>query len=378
MDTTGRIAHGTGREPVEPDWPALTCDEVERVLARYPGLGRLISLSWHSPRPFSAASLVETTKGKVFVKRHHGRVRKAAWLAEEHRFIAYLRLRGAPVAKLVPTADGGSTVTEGEWSYEVHEPAPGEDLYRDALSWTPFSCPRHAWAAGRALAELHRAAAGYEAAPRRAEVLVANFRLFGSASPLHAIEESLAHRPQLADYLAGRDWRGEISEALLPFHAALRPRLQGLPALWTHGDWHASNLFWNSSGADARVLSVLDFGLADRNFALFDLATAIERNAIGWLDLDEGRDAEVHQDQIDALLAGYASVLEFDAEALAALLPLVHADFALSEVEYFHGIVGSAENTAVAYERYLLGHAEWFASDRGAHLCEHITGWGAR
>jgi Ser/Thr protein kinase RdoA (MazF antagonist) len=359
-----------GREPVASDWPELSAEEVERVLARFPGQGRLLSLGWHSPRPFSAASLVETTTGRLFIKRHHRAVRTANTLIEEHRFIDHLARRGVPVAAILRTTDGRSAITEGEWTYEVHEPAPGEDLYRDALSWTPFQSSEHAWAAGRALAELHRAAEGFTAARRSTEVLVANFRLFGAAKPIAAIEASFAHRPALAKALADRDWKPEIAETLLPFHARLLPRLAAQAALWTHGDWHASNLLWSGN----EVRSVLDFGLADRNFALFDLATAIERNGIGWLDLDEGRDAEVQYEQIAALLAAYASVRQFDAETLAALLPLVHADFALSEVEYFHGVVGSSENTSVAYQRYLLGHAQWFSEGSGMLLLERIAG----
>ncbi|WP_417068428.1 phosphotransferase enzyme family protein [Niveibacterium terrae] len=359
-----------GREPVAPDWPELSADEVERVLARYPGQGHLLSLGWHSPRPFSAASLVETSTGRLFVKRHHSAVRTATTLGEEHRFIDHLARRGAPVAAILRTTEGLSAVSEGGWVFEVHRTAPGEDLYRDALSWTPFLSPEHAWAAGRALAELHRAAEGFTAAPRSTPVLVANFRLFGAANPVAAIEASFAHRPALAEALADRDWRREIGETLLPFHARLRPRLAAQTALWTHGDWHASNLLWSGN----EVRSVLDFGLADRNFALFDLATAIERNGIGWLDLDEGRDAEVQYEQIAALLAAYASLRPFEAETLAALLPLVHADFALSEVEYFHGIVGSPENTSVAYQRYLLGHTQWFSEGSGRLLLERIAG----
>jgi Ser/Thr protein kinase RdoA (MazF antagonist) len=53
----------------------------------------------------------------------------------------------------------------GDWVWEAHPVAPGDDLYRDAPSWTPFQSEAHAHAAGAALARLHRAAADY-AAPR--------------------------------------------------------------------------------------------------------------------------------------------------------------------------------------------------------------------
>ncbi|HEY1589035.1 MAG TPA: aminoglycoside phosphotransferase family protein, partial [Rhodanobacter sp.] len=110
------------------------------------------------------------------------------------------------------------------------------------------------------------------------------------------------------------------------------------------------------------------------NFALFDLATAIERNAIAWLALDTG-EAAVHLDIARALVEGYRQQCPLDTtdiHLLADLLPLVHVDFALSEVEYFHGITGSRANADVAYDTFLLGHAAWFATPPGQTLLQAI------
>jgi len=57
---------------------------------------------------------------------------------------------------------------------------------------------------------------------------------------------------------------------------------------------------------------------------------------------------------------------------LAALLPLVHAEFALAELNYFHGITRSAANAALAYDTYFLGHAAWFNSAEGQRLLHRI------
>ncbi|GAA3806766.1 hypothetical protein GCM10022403_046120 [Streptomyces coacervatus] len=62
-----------------------------------------------------------------------------------------------------------------------------------------------------------------------------------------------------------------------------------------------------------------------------------------------------------ALLDGYQAIRPLtpvESTALPALLPLVHAEFALSELGYVHGVTRSAENTRLAYE-YYAGHAEW-------------------
>jgi hypothetical protein len=48
-----------------------------------------------------------------------------------------------------------------------------------------------------------------------------------------------------------------------------------------------------------------------------------------------------------------------------ALLPLVHIEFALSEVDYFIGILNDEAQAMIAWDDYLLGHAQWFLSDAG-------------
>ena len=208
--TAIKLAHGMGTEPVEPDWAPLTVADVDRVLRHYPGLGPCRGVAWHSPRPFSSAGIAETAAGPLFVKRYHRLIRDVAGFVEEHLFIAHLREAGAPVPEVLADGAGNTARAEGDWVYEVQRLGPGEDLYRDALSWSAFRVPAHARAAGQALAELHLAAAGYDAPPRRATTLVASFTLMRSSDPLAAIEAYAAARPALRGYLgnarlAGRD-----------------------------------------------------------------------------------------------------------------------------------------------------------------------------
>lgn len=375
MSEAHNVGHGVGLERVQADWPAITIEDVEQLLGRYVALDQVRELTWHSPRPFSAACLVSTEGQPLFIKRHHRSVREPAWLREEHRFMAHLRQQGTPVAEVLADAQGDTAIAQGEWTYEVHRVAPGQDIYRDALSWTPFADLSHAYTAGAALARLHDAAGDYSATPRQASVLLANFRLFSQADPIAAIEAAAAADPGLDAYLRGRCWKADLLELHMPYHQALYPLLANQTPLWTHNDWHASNLLWSGDAEDARIASVLDFGLSDQTFALFDLATAIERNAIAWLEQEKDETVVASLETVDALLAGYQSVrrlLSEDLLTLAALLPLVHVDFALSEVAYYQGIVGSSENADVAYERYLLGHTQWFASSLGRQLLEHL------
>jgi len=318
---------------------------------------------------------VRTVQGEVFVKRHHRKVRQPAWLLEEHRFVHYLEQRGAPVVTPLLDRNGRSAIALGEWTYEVLPLAQGHDLYREALSWTPFLTLAHAHAAGAALACLHQAAEGFAAGARRTPVLVANLRLFGSSAPLMSIEKALARQPALSQYLAGKHWQQALRELYLPHHRALLPLLAQQAPLWTHNDWHASNLLWTEPGGSAQVQNILDFGLSDLTFALFDLATALERNCIPWLELDAGGRASADLDAVDALLEGYhrqRALTQADLLTLKALLPLVHVDFALAEIHYFQGIVGSRSNADIAYHNYLIGHGQWFAGSEGARLLDHL------
>lgn len=372
-DPTHRV-HGLAGDEIAPDWPPLSIAEVKALLQRYPPLGAPIRMAWHSPRPLSAASLVETGGGSVLIKRHHASVRTPATLTEEHRFIAHLRNRAYPVPEVLCDMDGQTAISIGAYTYEVHARATGIDLYREAMSWSPPTSLDHAWVAGQMLARLHDAAEDYAAPQRDTHLLVARSELIVAADPVAALRGQLPERPGLAGYLRSRDWPRDLSHLLAPWHAAVQPLLAAQPRRWTHGDWHVSNLCWSHRGDDAHVTSVLDFGLAAATFGLFDLATAIERNAIAWLALDTGADA-ARSDVALALIDGYRTVRPLDAGAihlLAGLLPLVHVDFALSEVEYFHAVTGSRASADVAYDTFLCGHAAWFSTPAGQALLAAI------
>ncbi len=373
MIDDAHLAHGLAGDQLTPDWPPLAANEVSSVVERVPGLGALRAIEWRSPRPLSAAALVTTANGRVFVKRHHRSVRSEATLGEEHRFAAHLRERGVPVPRILHDAGGATALGTRDWVYEIHEPARGADIYRDAFSWSPIGGRGHALAAGAMLARLHTAAEHYEAPQRNTHILVARADILASSDPLAAIVAQLPSRPALARYLGARDWRSEIGAAIAPWHDRVAARLRTQPTLWTHGDWHVSNLCWSGPQDDAVITDVLDVGLAARTFAMFDLATAIERNAIAWLEVERGDIAR--HDLALAIVAGYRSIRPLDAAAmdlLADLLPLVHLDFALSEVEYFEGITKRRDHADVAYHTFLRGHAAWFAGSHGRALLEAI------
>jgi Ser/Thr protein kinase RdoA (MazF antagonist) len=357
------------------DWPHLQLDEVRSVLELFAIAAGGAKLVWHSPRPLSTAAIVELPNGAVFVKRHDRRIRTVPQLEEEHGFMAHLYAQGAAVCRVLRTLQGASAYAQGDWTYEVHELGAGADLYRDAVSWSPFTSYHHALAAGQALAALHAAARSYQAPARAAHVLVSNDAVIASAQPLEIVRGYMSERPALRDYLQRRQWPDQLARAIAPYHAAYLDCAAPLARMWTHNDWHASNLLWSETGPLANVQTVLDFGLSDRTSAVYDLATAIERNTIPWIDIQEGRRGEANRMLVTGLLQGYltaATLTGAERAALVAILPIVHIGFALTEIDYFHGITRSKENADLAYEAFLLGHCRWFSEPDGAALLWHM------
>jgi Ser/Thr protein kinase RdoA (MazF antagonist) len=377
-------AHGMDGTLVEPDWAPLAMDEVRALLRQFSRCGEPLEILSASPRPFSAASVIATESRRVFIKRHHRGVRDREGLLEEHRFLQHLRAHGAAVPRVFANARGETAIESGEWTYEVHEAPEDVDLYGDALSWTPFRSIAHARSAGQSLAQLHRAAEGFNSQPRKPRPLVASFTIFAAENPGAKLQRYFAARPALAMDAAVHAHAQEALALLAPFHAELLPLLPSLGPLWTHNDLHASNLLWSNAGDNAQAVSIIDFGLSDRTNAVHDLAHAIERNIVEWLALVEdpthAEHVSVHLDHLCALLQGYESVRPLSEEEAAALAPmaaLCHAEFALSEADYFLGVLRSPEKAAMAYEGWLVGHARWFRSTAGERLLNALRQWAA-
>jgi len=397
------LVHGTGKELVPPDWPPLEDAEAQAVLAACFGRDAAAArVAWRSPRPLSAAGLVEVAGRLVFLKRHHLRVRTPRQLLAEHALARHLagRAQAAHLPIGVP-AVLAPPLRRGPWAYEVHAQARGFDLYRDEPSWSPFHSLGHAWAAGAALARFHLATAGFGAPERPFGVLVGSCALVRVPEPLPVLAAWARQRPGLARALAPYPWEDDFERHVLPAARLAAAALAPLEPAWAHCDWHPSNLTWASEAPGAQVVQVIDLGLANRTYAAHDLATAIERSAVPWLDLSPGPApgaatgpapgprtglgtspaVEADLDVVDALVDGYESVRPLapaEHQALVAVLPVAHVEYALSELEYYADVVGSAANADAAYHTYLLGHLAWFAGPDGQVLLAHLHRRAAR
>ncbi len=371
-DAAGGLVHGMDAGLAAPDWPPLTLTELQALASQMPVLRAPLRLLWHSPRPFSAAARVQTAAGEVFVKRHDSRVRDVAALLEEHRFVEHLRARGVPVPRRHADIHGCTVCALQSYTYEVHDAAPGVDAYCDDPSWMPVRSPAQARALGQALARLHLAAHDYQAPPRPPRPLLAGIDIIGASDFSRALTDFVARRPALDEFLRSAAGIADIVAVLAPLHEQLRPLLPALAPSWVHNDWHASNLFWTDAGPQGEASAVLDFGLCNLGWAVADLATALERNTIAWLDLPrENLRAGTGIGRSDlalALLAGYGAVRPLAAAeraALPLLLGLAHVEYALSEADYFHGIVGNEHNARLACPQFLLGHVFWLQGPHG-------------
>ncbi|MHB8334392.1 MAG: phosphotransferase enzyme family protein [Acidimicrobiales bacterium] len=378
------LVHGMVNDLVVPDWPAITAAEVTEVLGYYvegPTRTNDATVLWRSPRPMSAAALVELDSRTYFLKRHDVRVRSRERLALEHAFVGHLRSRGLNTPAVLAARDGSTVHERGRVLYEVYEQAVGVDHYRDVPSWHPFLSRAHAGAAGAALARFHRAAAGFDAAASGFGPLLDSVAVVLAPDPATAYRHLVTTRPGLVRATAPYDVLGDYASVLAGPIESAASQLGNVVRQWTHGDWHGSNLTWRDATPQADVASVLDLGLSNRTFALHDLAIAIERSTIDWLDTTGVGAITVDYGALDALLEGYDRVVtltEDDLATLSAVLPIAHVEFALSEVEYFGGVLDSSANVELAYQSYLLGHVEWFDAPAGIALRSHLGAGRAR
>ncbi len=351
------LVFGMGTTPiVEPDWPSLTLREINEVLASARRTAaEAVDITWHSPRPLSSTCEARMADGTtVVVKRMPVALRDDDALAEEHSFMDHLRAQGMPIPVVWSR-------TSGEFSYEFQEPGAGTDAYRRAFSWSPYRSRAHAETAGRMLARMHLAARGFDTPARPTRPLLAALCI----DPIAAIEQHAAARPAVAEFLSARDWRADLGPAAQTVEAS------DLEPLWTHNDWHGTNLLWSGD----EITSVFDFGLANRTAAVFDLAIAIERFAVDWIALRDGGPAPLHADQLAALLRGYCEVRPLTSSERAILpdiFPLAHVHYELSEIDYFLSVLPDPNpgNAEIAYSSYLIGHLCWVKTSGGRAFLE--------
>lgn len=364
---------GKGLDIVEPVLEPMDEAELAGLLRGYPEAGAFRCILAVSGRPYSAGALVRTDRRDVFVKKRSTQWRSRHDIEREHALIAHLRAQDFNTPAVLQNEAGQSVTSQGTWLYEVFERAEGEDRYRDSHSWMPFSKVAHAYSAGQRLAEFHAAVQGFTLPPGApGRPMVARFDLMRQPDLLAAVDAEIGRRPALGEYLQDKPWRQHIERGYGPFHERIQPLLAQIEPSVTHGDWHGNNLFFHGD----EVASVIDFHLCDLTFRMYDLAVALDRNAVEWLAILGGRVDAVRYDLIDAMLAGYRSVASLtpvEMQLLPDLLAVHQLDLALSNIHYYSEVERDPRRADWAYEVYLLGHTCHFHSEKGRELLGHLA-----
>jgi Ser/Thr protein kinase RdoA (MazF antagonist) len=383
---TPNLGHGMGSDWENKDWLHITVPELHRLQSYYPCLQGSVKILWCSPRPFSSAVLIEVVQALAstgqtnlhpyFIKRSHRSFRRAQDILQEHAVLQHLASKNIPVATLITSNCGQTALEVGDWTYEVYEKAAGFDLYVDQQSWTPFFYTEHAAKVGSLLAKLHTAMQDFpELHGRSTRYLVSNQQLLESENIVTAIQQRIDNSPELSRYFADKNLDAVFLERIFQTHRKIKHVLQQVTKIWTHNDLHASNLFWSTQSADANITAVIDFGLSDRNSALYDLAITIERNFIDWLALEHTSQINVDEAGLSAFLQAYCAEIhpQQDFSILPELLKIVHLDFAFSELEYFVGITQNLKHADAAYYDWIVGHVNWFFTEQGQQFTQTFT-----
>ena len=231
-------------------------------------------------------------------------------------------------------------------------------------------------ATGQMLAALHKAAENYPAVQgRSAQQLISNQDLLLSDDIAQAIRQRIRNSPALSAYFADQELDQTWLSQLAHVHEKVKTAMQRAPKIWTHNDLHASNLLWSENSDQAEISTVIDFGLSDRNSAIYDLAVTVERNFIDWLALNQTQDIHIDEAGLQAFIQAYAQHSHSldELAILPELIKIVHTDFAVSELEYFAGITRNFKHADAAYHDWLIAHTAWFFKPQGQQFCQKLA-----
>ena len=293
----------------------LTAQAIEALArTRRAPVGKVQSVRWVALGAHGPTARVQCEGGLFYAKRWQGAVRPAASVAFTHRVCR--ALADADMRVPLPLADpGGDDVMVFAGDLLALYPDIGGRSIRDE-----GIDAAEAWRVGEVLAQIHnhgaRVAGG---AGRPSGGLRNGTRILRHINPTAAWEAAVASEGKAARWYEHHMARGRM-ESLLE---ATARRLRGVTArcrtTLTHGDFGAGNVLLRADGG----ASVVDWDLADFDFAVWDLGRAIDRVAVHWSG-DWGVPVEIRAPIAQAVLAGYQSITELnDAERRA--LPLMIA-----------------------------------------------------
>jgi len=315
------------------EWRRLSPDDVQSILRAF----GLAGYRAHAPIAVGTINTnlrVETDAGPLFLRINEGKSRDD--VQREAEVVAWVAARGVPTPEPRRTPGGQPFAL---WQGELASLFPwvaGRTLARAELT------PAHGAAAGRALAQLHRAGADHpDRRPGRYEPDEIDRRLAGVAA---------LGRADLAPAVA------VLQPELRALAAERRP---ALPSGIIHGDLFADNVLFLEDG---RLSALLDFEQASWGRWAYDLAvTAL---AFGF-----GAD-DFRADVTRALLDAYAAVRPPTADERAgfgAELRFACCRFAVTRITDVHLKREAGAAPGKRFQRYL---------DRLARVRQHLASDG--
>lgn len=329
------------------DKPMLTQGDIERVLTRY-DLGTIRGVRAAAHGIVNETAFAETSGGRYVVRRNQRRLGKTS-LELRHRLLAWLRTRGFPAPRLIPSSSGDTAVEVDGRIYEIFTYIESDDFNADRAA--------HMAGAGSILASYHRAVADFPHPPDQGPPRYNPVSLF-------SLNERLLQRDvmgELTEQLSWYDRRSIDLSRRLPDEA-----YRQLPHLLIHGDVHRDNFLFRGD----MVVALIDFDQVSIDARLVDLADALVGLAVGPPPLNWSPWG-VYQGPLDVdhaiqLLRGYENKLPLSAREREALPLLV-------EVVWLQGNLRRVLLTSDADPDYHIEVLEqgrwlskWLAEHKGA------------
>ena len=200
--------------------------------------------------------IVETGRGRYFLKRRHPRLRQPDLIRAQHDLIERLRQAGFPAPTIVPTATGETFLVLGGEFYEIHAHIEGEPYDHDR--------PAHLEEAALTLGHYHIHVEGF--APQALRDLGGLYSPAILSTILAHLTEAwqLDRDPDLAR--ARRQLEAQAADLTICFagHGALPHRV-------IHGDYYAGNLLFDGD----RIVGVVDYDKARWQPRVVELAEAL-------------------------------------------------------------------------------------------------------
>lgn len=321
--------------------PRVVKDEVRHVLTTRYGLGEVTDvwpisggyINWS----FGARATSGDEESQYFIRKYN-RGTDGAAVRYEHSLIDHLVRQGFDkVAPVLRTEDDASFVAlcdaadpQTDRYFAVYGFLPGETKYSwcfdtDVTEKELVNC-------ARTLAEYHAAVSDYVPSLGSRRPTPGAYQGNGTLPP---IMEHLSALPPVYAALAaeaeddvfGRYLRSKIDTILRCVREATLPddRLQGMPSLVVHSDFHAGNMKYD----DGEVVALFDFDFARFDYRMFDIGHALHFFCFSWATEDDGQlwpeKLVRFVREYQAAIKEYPGVGPMRPAELANLIPFLHA-----------------------------------------------------